>query len=169
MLFDKHFNKELKIYDCFEYLGNKEKYINEDLHHENYIIAKKYSLLGVILDIVKSFGKAVCMIITIALIVYKNASISAFTVLVQAMDSMQECLMNVFSKFRDFGSLHLAFDDYKKFHALDDEINTVTSIQLDRDKPLIKFKNVSFTYAGTTASEIGEFNYSRRRKNCYRW
>lgn len=150
MLFDKHFNKELKIYDCFEYLGNKEKYINEDLHHENYIIAKKYSLLGVILDIVKSFGKAVCMIITIALIVYKNASISAFTVLVQAMDSMQGCLMNVFSKFRDFGSLHLAFDDYKKFHALDDEINTVTSIQLDRDTPLIKFKNVSFSYPTKT-------------------
>lgn len=161
MLFDKHFNKELKIYDCFEYLGNKEKYINEDLHHENYIIAKKYSLLGVILDIVKSFGKAVCMIITIALIVYKNASISAFTVLVQAMDSMQECLMNVFSKFRDFGSLHLAFDDYKKIHALDDEINTVTSIQLDRDKPLIKFKNVSFSYP-TKTNALNKMNLTIR-------
>ena len=162
MLFDKHFNKELKIYDCFEYLGNKEKYINEDLHRENYIIAKKYSLLGVILDIVKSFGKAVCMIITIALIVYKNASISAFTVLVQAMDSMQECLMNVFSKFRDFGSLHLAFNDYKKFHALDDEINTETSIQLDRDTPFIKFKNVSFSYP-TKRNALNKVNLTIRK------
>lgn len=108
MVYHKHFNKELKIYDCFEYLGNKEKCINEDLHHENYIIAKKYSLLGVILDIIKSFGKAVCMIIAIALIVYKNAGISAFTVLMQAMDSMQGGLMNVFTKISDFGSLHLA-------------------------------------------------------------
>ena len=113
------------------------------------------------MDIVKSFGKAVCMIITIALIVYKNASISAFTVLVQAMDSMQECLMNVFSKFRDFGSLHLAFDDYKKFHALDDEINTVTSIQLDRDKPLIKFKNVSFSYP-TKTNALNKMNLTIR-------
>ena len=146
MLFDKHFNKELKIYDCFDYLGNKEKCINEELHLENYVIAKKYALLSVLLDIVKSFGKAVCMIIAIALIVYKNVGISAFTVLMQAMDSMQECLMNIFSKIRDFGSLHLALDDYKKFRNLTDESHATTKIQLNREGPFIELKNISFSY-----------------------
>lgn len=150
MLFEKHYNKELKIYDCFEYLGNKEKNINEELHRENYIIAKKYSILGVILDIVKSFGKAICMIIAIALVVYKNAGISAFTVLMQAMDSMQACLMNAFSKFRDYGALELAFDDYKKFRELDDETITTTKIHLDGGTPFIKLKNVGFSYPTKT-------------------
>ena len=150
MLFEKHYNKELKIYDCFKYLGDKEKGINEDLHHENYLVAKKYSLFGVILDIVKSFGKAICMIIAIALIVYQNAGISAFTVLMQAMDSMQTCLMNAFSKFRDFGALHLAFEDYRKFHELEEEPDSGTPIQFDTEAPFIALKNVSFSYPTKT-------------------
>lgn len=57
MLFDKHYNKELKVYDCFQYLGDKERLINEDLHMENYEMAKKYSVFAVLLDIAKSMGK----------------------------------------------------------------------------------------------------------------
>lgn len=157
MLFEKHFNKELKMYDCFEYLGDKEKCINQELHQENYAIAKKYSLFGIILDIVKSFGKAVCMIIVIALIVYKEAGISAFTVLMQAMDSMQECLMNVFAKFRDFGSLQLALEDYEKFHELTDELHTTTRIPLNSEGPFIELKNVCFSYP-TKANALNDVN-----------
>ena len=146
MLFDRHFNKELKIYNCFNYLGDREKTINEELHNESYIIAKKYSYLGVLLDIIKSLGKSLCMIIAISLIVYGNAGISAFTVLVQAMDSMQECLMNVFSRLKDFGSLRLAYGDYEKFRELDDETDSRIAVRADGNSPFIKLKNVSFSY-----------------------
>lgn len=146
MLFDKHYNKELKVYDCFGYLGDKEKGINEQLHHESYRIAKKYSLLGILLDIVKSVGKAACMMITVALIVYKDVSISAFTVLMQAMDSMQACLMDIFAKIRDIGSLRLSLEDYRKFHQLAEESRAAGQVRLNEKEPFMALKNVSFSY-----------------------
>lgn len=54
--------------------------------------------------------------------------------------------MNIFSKIRDFGSLHLALDDYKKFRNLTDESHATTKIQLNREGPFIELKNISFSY-----------------------
>ena len=146
MLFDKHYNKELKVYDCFGYLGDKEKGINEKLHHESYVIARKYALLGILLDIVKSVGKAACMMIAVALIVYKDVSISAFTVLMQAMDSMQACLMDIFAKIRDIGALRLSMEDYQRFHRLAEEPRAAGQVQLNEKEPIIALKNVNFSY-----------------------
>ena len=146
MLFDKHYNKELKVYDCFQYLGEKEKRINEELHFENYEIAKKYSLLGVLLEIIKSIGKGLCMLLTVFLIIYRGAGLSAFTVLMQAMDSMQSCLMDIFSKFRDFSSLNLVFQDYEKFHRLADETVSDNVLRIREDVPFIEMENVNFSY-----------------------
>jgi ABC-type multidrug transport system fused ATPase/permease subunit len=157
MLFDKHYNKELKIYDCFGYLGDKERKINEELHGENYSIAKKFSWHGVVLDIVKSIGKAISMLVTIFLIIYKNVGISAFTVLVQAMDSIQDGLKNVFSKIKDFGASFLAFDDYRKFCELKDEAETFKPVLADESKPIIEFKDVSFGYP-TKPNALKEIN-----------
>ena len=38
MLFEKHYNKELKIYDCFKYLGDKEKGIKLNATRQNHEI-----------------------------------------------------------------------------------------------------------------------------------
>ena len=140
------FDKELKVYDCFQYLGEKEKRINEELHFENYEIAKKYSLLGVLLEIIKSIGKGLCMLLTVFLIIYRGAGLSAFTVLMQAMDSMQSCLMDIFSKFRDFSSLNLVFQDYEKFHGLADETVSDNVLRIREDVPFIEMENVNFSY-----------------------
>lgn len=157
MLFDKHYNKELKIYDCFDYLGDKERKINEDLHGENYSIAKKFSWQGVVLDIIKSIGKAISMLATILLIIYRNVGISAFTVLVQAMDSMQSGLKDVFSKIKDFGALFLVFDDYRKLCEIKDEAETFKPVLADESKPIIEFKDVSFGYP-TKPDALKEIN-----------
>lgn len=126
--------------------GDKEKGINEKLHHESYVIARKYALLGILLDIVKSVGKAACMMIAVALIVYKDVSISAFTVLMQAMDSMQACLMDIFAKIRDIGALRLSMEDYQRFHRLAEEPRAAGQVQLNEKEPIIALKNVNFSY-----------------------
>ncbi len=146
MLFSKHFNKELSVYNCFDYLGNKEKQINLQLHSESYSIAKKYSFYGMILDIIKNVGKSLCMISTVFLIIFYGVSISAFTVLVQAMDTMQNCLMEIFSKVKDFSSLYLAFEDYEKFYRIKDERCLEQKMDNNNEEFLIELTNVSFSY-----------------------
>lgn len=146
MLFSKHFNKELNIYNCFDYLGNKEKQINLQLHRECYSIAKKYSFYGMILDIIKNVGKSLCMILTVFLIIFYGVGISAFTILVQTTDTMQNCLMAIFSKVKDFSSLYLAFDDYEKFCSIKDERCLEQKMDDEDEGFLIELKNVSFSY-----------------------
>lgn len=146
MLFSKHFNKELSVYNCFDYLGDKEKKINLQLHNESYSIARKYSFYGMLLDIIKNIGKSICMILTVFLIIFYGVGIAAFTVLVQAMDTMQNCLMSIFSKVKDFSSLYLAFEDYEKFCSIKNEYYTEQKIREKSEENLIELKDVSFSY-----------------------
>lgn len=146
MLFDKNFNKELKVYDCFDYLGKKEEDVNIKLHKESYSVAKKYALLTVLLDIVKGFGKGISILISIYLILFMNASIAAFTVLIESMDSMQGGLLNLFSKIGDFNSTLLVFNDYMKFSNIGiEDSEEKLSTHIDKT-PFITINNLSFDY-----------------------
>lgn len=92
------------------------------------------------------------MLLTAFLIIYRGARLSAFTVLIQAMDSMQSCLMNIFSKFRDFSSLGLVFEDYEKFCGLREETISDHVLRVRDDVPFIEMKNVNFSYPSKTGA-----------------
>lgn len=144
MLFKKHYNKEMKIYQDFEYLGEKQRKLNKELHDKNYEIAKKYSWYGIFLDMIKSIGKILCIFVVLYLIMNGKAGIAGITVLFQSMDSIQNSLMNGFSKIRDFSSLCLAYNDYLEFCNLPEE--TVVTFEKDKEDLFIEMQHISFDY-----------------------
>lgn len=146
MLFEKHYNKELKIYNCFNYLCEKERRINEQLHNENYRIAKKYSIYTVLLDFIKGIGKALSLIVVMLLILNYNANISAFTVLMQSMDTIQNGIMNVFSKIGSMNSLLLVYNDFVKFLALHEEGKSEKKVDDDRANGFIEIQELTYGY-----------------------
>lgn len=146
MLFEKHYNKELKIYNCFNYLCEKERRINEQLHNENYRIAKKYSIYTVLLDFIKGIGKALSLIVVMLLILNYNANISAFTVLMQSMDTIQNGIMNVFSKIGSMNSLLLVYNDFVKFLALHEEGKSEKKVDDDRANSFIEIQELTYGY-----------------------
>lgn len=162
MLFEKHYNKELKHYHLFDYIGEKECTINKELHDGNYKLTKKYAVLGVLLDIIKGIGRGICMIWTIYLILFQDINISALTVLIQAMDSMQKGLLDIFSNIKELNVTSLIFNDYKKFISLEEEDGKEEMDHVDHIC-FFDIKNVSFTYVANQYESLKNINLSIKK------
>jgi len=156
MMFDKSSNKELKFYNIFDYLGDKQEKINYNLNKERYIISKKYSIYGVILDVLKTIVKGISIILTVSFI-YNGMNISALTVLIQAVDNMQGSLLNSFNMFKTFDSFKLYFKDFMEFKNLKEESNSKLLLDF-RKKSFLEFCNVNFKYPNSKKLVLDNIN-----------
>ncbi len=145
MLFDKTANREMKFCNIFDYIGEKQKSINTELHAKSYNLTKKYAIYGMILDMLKVIVKVICIMGVIYLII-NGHSVALLAVAITSIDEVQRSLIDLFSKFKEWSEVLLIYDDYKFIMSLNNEIdeekqNTDWNKEFD-----IELKNVSLRY-----------------------
>lgn len=157
MLFEKNFNKDLIFNNLFDYISDKERDINYKLHEESYTLSKKYAFYGIILDIIKTIVKVICIVFVIYLVI-GGLNISALTVLFQATEGIQGALLSLFNSMKEFGTSSLLYKDYLKFCNIENETSGNEKINLKEQEVFIELKNVSMRYSGNTKETLSGIN-----------
>lgn len=156
LMFEKQTNKELKFYNLFGYLADKQEKINYELNSERYKMSKKYAILGILLDISKTLIKYVCVLFTINLI-FNGLNISSLVIVLQAMDNMQNSLLIGYEKIKSINSGFLFMNDFFTIKNLEEEVESNHDIEMEKNFS-IEFKNVDFQYPHSTKKVLKNIN-----------
>jgi ATP-binding cassette, subfamily B, bacterial len=152
--------KELKLFGLGPFLVGRYKLLSDEIHRQNVALAKRRLSFGALLTLLGTFGYYGGY----AYVVYKTVggalSIGQLTFLAGAIAGASAGIQAMFSTFCGIAEQALFMTDLVEFFAVQPTILSKPGA-LAAPRPIkggIEFKNVSFSYPGSSRKILSEFN-----------
>ena len=154
--------KELKLFNLSGFLTGRFAKLAHDIYVENVELSQRVLIFGGMLSMVGILGYygAYCFVIWLA-VHHKYASISTYAFITGAIVQASSNLQQVFSTVSGVADQALFLTDLLAFFEMKPTVGSKPgAIRLPRPiRRGFEFRNVSFTYPGTSRKVLSDFNF----------
>ncbi|MGB8453200.1 MAG: ABC transporter ATP-binding protein [Anaerocolumna sp.] len=151
----REYAKEIRVFNLVDFLNKKTEDIRDNLWKEKYKLLLRYSLRGILIDILRNISLGICLFITCIDVLHDKTSIGNVMLVITSIQAITNNFSTLIGKIASVSKFSLYINDWIEFLTLPEE-----SIcpQVKIKDTTIAVKDLSFKYPNSEQICLNKIN-----------